>query len=122
MWQTPQATSRTSTSPALRLGEIDLLDDERLTELLEHCGPDPHGAKPRIRRSAEQRLADVAAGPRARRDREERAAGVLDVLVERVVRPEPLAGARRTAARVALEADEEEAGVELAERARRCRR
>ena len=26
----------------LRLGELDLLDDERLPELLEHCGADPH--------------------------------------------------------------------------------
>jgi hypothetical protein len=27
----------------LGLRELDLLDDERLTELLEDCGPDPHG-------------------------------------------------------------------------------
>jgi hypothetical protein len=27
----------------LRLCQVDLLDDERLTELLEDCGPDPHG-------------------------------------------------------------------------------
>ena len=40
---------------------------------------------------------------------------MLDVLVERVVGAERAAGSRRTAARVALEADEEEPGFELAE-------
>ena len=44
MWQTPQATSRTSTSPGPRLGELDLLDDERPAELLEHRGAHPHAA------------------------------------------------------------------------------
>ena len=28
----------------LRLGEVHVLDDERLPELLEHCGADPHAA------------------------------------------------------------------------------
>jgi hypothetical protein len=28
----------------LRLRQVDLLDDERLAELLEDCGPDPHGS------------------------------------------------------------------------------
>jgi hypothetical protein len=30
--------------PRLRLGELDLLDDERLAEFLEYCGTDLHGA------------------------------------------------------------------------------
>ena len=42
VWQTPHAASRTSTSRVLRLGEVDLLDDERLAELLEDCGADLH--------------------------------------------------------------------------------
>ena len=29
----------------LRLGEVDLLDDERLPELLEHCSADLHRAR-----------------------------------------------------------------------------
>ena len=44
VWQTPQATSRTSTSPGPRLGQLDLLHHQRLTELLEHRGPDLHRA------------------------------------------------------------------------------
>ena len=30
---------------SLRLGQLDVLDDERLPELLQHGGADPHGAK-----------------------------------------------------------------------------
>ena len=67
------------------------------------------------RSSAEQRFADVAARLRARRDREDGAADVLDVLVERVVRAEPALDRDELLFRVALEADEEEAGFELAE-------
>jgi hypothetical protein len=29
----------------LRPCEVDVLDDERLTELLEHCGADLHGQR-----------------------------------------------------------------------------
>ena len=32
----------------LRLGEVELLDDERLTELLEDCGADPSGSFGRL--------------------------------------------------------------------------
>ena len=36
----------------LRLREVDLLDDERLPELLEHGGADPHAGDPTRRRGA----------------------------------------------------------------------
>src|SRR4051794_6064997 len=65
--------------------------------------------------SAEQRLADVAAPARAGRDGEDGAADVLDVLVEGVVGAEPALDRHELLLRVALEADEEEAGFELAE-------
>ena len=48
------------------------------------------------------------------RDGEERARRVLDVLVQGVARPEPALQHGELGVRVALEADEEEAGVELA--------
>ena len=59
-------------------------------------------------------MSDRLAGSRARRDGEEGAAGVLDVLVERVVRAEPPLDRGELRVRVALEGDEEQAGVELA--------
>ena len=37
----------------LRLGEVDLLDDERLPELLEHCGADLHRGEANPKRAAE---------------------------------------------------------------------
>ena len=43
VWQTPHATSRTSTSPALGSASSTSVDDQRLPELLQHCGLDPHG-------------------------------------------------------------------------------
>ena len=46
VWQTPQASSRTSASPALGSGKVDLLDDERLPELLQHGCPDLHRGDP----------------------------------------------------------------------------
>ena len=61
MWQTPQATRRTSTSPAPRLGELDLLDRQRLPELLEHRGAHLHSRR-RYHRRAER--TERAAGPR----------------------------------------------------------
>ena len=42
VWQTPQATRRTSTSPALGSCEVDFLHDERLPELLQHRSAHPH--------------------------------------------------------------------------------
>src|SRR5262249_46710301 len=65
--------------------------------------------------SAEQRLADVASVARPRRYREYRAADVLDVLVQRVARAQAPLDRDELALRIALEADEEEAGFELAE-------
>ena len=41
----------------LRLGELELLDDERLTELLEHRGADLHGAQPNRERPSASRTA-----------------------------------------------------------------
>src|SRR6186997_3567131 len=64
--------------------------------------------------SVEEVLADVAAGGGAGGDGEEGAADVLDVLVERVEGAEPALD-RDEVLGVALEADEEEAGFELAE-------
>src|SRR6476469_7285061 len=65
--------------------------------------------------SAEQGFADVAARLGAGGDGEDGAADVLDVLVELVHRAEAALDRGELALRVALEADEEEAGFELAE-------
>ena len=42
VWQTPQATRRTSTSPALGSASSISCTDERRPELLQHRGPHPH--------------------------------------------------------------------------------
>ncbi len=48
--------------PVLRLGQVELLDDERLPEILEHCGADLHVR--RLTRTAQ--LGDLDRAPRRR--------------------------------------------------------
>ena len=48
-----------------RLGELDLLDHQRLTELLEHRGPDPHVEDPSGRGTAPPRVAPDQQGQAA---------------------------------------------------------
>ena len=72
--------------------------------------PARQGAEP-----SEQRVADVAALADARRARRTRRCRVLDVLVERVVLAQALLQRHELRLRVALEGDEEQARVELAE-------
>ncbi len=56
----------------LRLGELDLLDGERLAEFLEHGGADTHRADPSARNGAEgpSREGERPAGPRSRKGAE----------------------------------------------------
>ena len=46
VWQTPQATRRTSTSPARGLLQLELLHLERLAELLQHRCTHSHLSQP----------------------------------------------------------------------------
>ena len=66
-------------------------------------------------RSAEQGLAHEATAARPGRNREDGAADVLDVLVQRVQLAEAALDRDELLRGVALEADEEEPGFELAE-------
>ncbi len=79
VWQTPQATRRTSTSPALRLGQLDLLHHERRAELLQYRSPHPH----RQRSSEVGQLDAGTLRGRSRHAQARRAHGEAEVLARR---------------------------------------